>query len=51
MPIRKGMIVRVTAAPGNSDAESFEYTVTSGKSSPLSRRRTIEAEADQSVVT
>lgn len=50
LPVRKGLIVRVTSCPHDPDAEQYEYTVTSGINSGLAWKRTIEAESDMSVI-
>ena len=50
LPVRKGLIVRVTSCPHDRDAEQYEYTVTSGINSGLAWMRTIEAESDMAVV-
>lgn len=50
VPIRKGLIVRVLECKNDPDAEQYQYTVTSGLNSGLSFKRTIEAEADMSVI-
>lgn len=48
--IRKGMIVRVLSSKFDTQDTLYEYTVTSAANSPLAFKRTIEAEADMSVV-
>lgn len=50
LPVRKGLVVRVTDCPHDRDAEQYEYTVTSGINSGLAWKRTIEAESDMGVV-
>lgn len=50
LPVRKGLIIRVLSCPHDPDAEVYEYTVTSGINSGLAWKRTIEAEADMSVI-
>lgn len=50
VPVRKGLIVRVISCPHDPDAEAYEYTVTSGINSGIAWKRTIEAEADMSVI-
>lgn len=50
MPLRKGLIVRIVSCPLNPSLESYEVTVTSGMSSALAWKRTIEGEVDQSVI-
>lgn len=50
LPVRKGLIVRVLSCPHDADAEVYEYTVTSGINSGMAWKRTIEAEADMSVI-
>lgn len=50
MPLRKGLIVRVTSSPLNPSLEAYEVTVTSGMSSALAWKRVIEGEVDQSVI-
>lgn len=50
IPVRKGLIVRVTTSPEDPELESYEFTVTTGLNSGLAWKRTIEAEADQAVV-
>lgn len=49
-PIRKGMIVRVISSTSDNQDLTYEYTVTSGISSPLAFKRTIEAETDMMVL-
>lgn len=49
-PVRKGLIIRVISSPLNPSLESYEVTVTSGMSSALAFKRTIEGEVDQSVI-
>ena len=50
VPVRKGLVMRVISSPHDSDAEAYEYTVTSGINSGLAWKRTIEAESDMSVI-
>lgn len=50
LPVRKGLLVRITSCPHDRDAEQYEYTVTSGINSGLAWTRTIEAESDMGVV-
>lgn len=49
-PVRKGLIVRVISSPLNRTLESYEVTVTSGMTSALAFKRTIEGEVDQAVI-
>ena len=50
LPVRKGLMVRVLSCPHDRDAEAYEYIVTSGINSGVAWKRTIEAEADMSVI-
>ena len=50
LPVRKGLIVRITSCPHDRDAEQYEYTVTSGINSGIAWMRTIEAESDMAVI-
>lgn len=50
LPVRKGLIVRVTSCPHDPDATMYEYVVTSGINSGLAWKRTIETESDMQVI-
>ena len=50
MPLRKGLIVRVIECELNPTLTSYEVTVTSGMTSALAWKRTIEGEVDMSVI-
>lgn len=50
LPVRKGLIVRVTSCPHDPDAEQYEYVVVSGLNSGLAFKRTIETESDMSAI-
>lgn len=50
LPVRKGLIVRVLAAPHDPDSEKYEYVVVSGLNSGLAWKRTIETESDMGAV-